>query len=172
MLKRLLEIDKKLLIIIGLFIGILVSFGSVKALEYMDSPEFCATCHLMGGVTESFLDSTHAGIECNDCHLPNENIAGKLIYKGKVGMGHVYYNSIGTDKIPEVVHAKENTLETIQANCISCHEATLSNVSHDSKDRCISCHQSVPHGNTHFKTEEFDKRAKSGSLLENKGGFY
>jgi cytochrome c nitrite reductase small subunit len=169
MLKKLLGIDKKMLLFIGVFAGIIVSVVTVKTLAYTDSPEFCSSCHIMTEVHDSFSDSNHAGLACGDCHLPHENMVDKYTYKAKAGMTHVYFNTLGEAKIPKVLHATENSEEVINENCISCHENTLDNVSHDAKDSCSSCHQAVPHGKG-FKTEDYFKPPKPGELLENKGG--
>ncbi|MFE8703351.1 cytochrome c3 family protein [Cytobacillus sp. FJAT-54145] len=169
MLKKLFSIDKKLLILIGVFTGIVISAVTAKTLAYTDSADFCQSCHIMNNVHASFTDSTHAKLACNDCHLPHETKVGKLAYKAKAGMSHMYYNTIGSEKIPDVLHATDNSMEVIQQNCVDCHESTLDNVSHDSKDSCMSCHQEVPHGKG-FKTEDYFKPPKPGELLEDKGG--
>src|SRR5690606_23786642 len=126
-------------------------------------------CHIMTQVHESFTDSTHAQLSCGDCHLPHDNIAVKLTEKAKAGLGHVYYNTLGSDKIPSVLHATDNSKEIINNNCIDCHQNTLQNVSHDVKDSCSDCHKTVPHGKS-FKNEDYFKPPKPGELLENKGG--
>ncbi|MDQ0154112.1 cytochrome c3 family protein [Robertmurraya andreesenii] len=161
--------NKKMLLFIGVFVGIILSVVTVKGLAYSDSPEFCSSCHLMTQVHDSFADSNHADLACGDCHLPHDNIVHKMTEKAKAGMGHIYYNTLGVEKIPGVLHATENSEKIIKENCVSCHENTVKNVSHDAKEDCTDCHQSVPHGKN-FKTEDYYKPAKPGELLENKGG--
>jgi cytochrome c nitrite reductase small subunit len=170
MVKKLRGINKKILLVIALLGGVFLSLATVKTMAYTDSPGFCRNCHTMQSEYTSFMDSTHSGLSCNDCHLPHNNIGQKLFFKGRAGMTHVYYNSLGTDKIPNVIHATNRTKETVNENCISCHKSTLTNVSHNAKDNCVSCHQSVPHGKG-FKDEHFNKPPKSGELLDNKGGY-
>jgi cytochrome c nitrite reductase small subunit len=168
--KKLLRIDKKVLIVVALLIGVALSFSTVKTMAYLDSPVFCQNCHTMQSVYTSFVDSTHAELQCNDCHLPHKSEVGKLFFKGRAGMTHIYFNTLGTEKIPDVIGATERTKAIMNDNCISCHQSTVSNVSHDAKDSCISCHKTVPHGKG-FKDDHFNKPPKSGELLENKGGF-
>jgi cytochrome c nitrite reductase small subunit len=170
MLKKLLAIDKRVLLVAALLAGVFLSVVTVKTMAYTDSPGFCQNCHTMESVYTSFIDSTHAELQCNDCHLPHESVAGKLFFKGRAGMTHVYYNTLGTEKIPDVIYATERTIKVINKNCAECHASTLDNVEHDSKDSCISCHRTVPHGKD-FKDDHFDEPPKSGELLENKGGF-
>lgn len=167
--KKLLAIDKRLLIFIGLFAGIVLSVVTVKTFAYTDSPDFCQSCHIMTSAHDTFADSTHATLACSDCHLPHDTLANKLVFKAKSGLGHVYYNTLGAEKIPNVLIATEGSTDAINQNCIDCHESTLDNVSHDAKDSCSSCHQAIPHGNG-FKTEDYFKPPKPGELLENKGG--
>jgi cytochrome c nitrite reductase small subunit len=169
MLKKLLAIDKRLLLLIGLFVGIIVSVVTVKTLAYTDSAEFCKSCHIMNNVYDSFKDSTHAELACGDCHLPHDSLVSKYTFKAKSGLGHVYYNTLGEEKIPGVLHPTKASKEAINHNCMNCHKSTLENVSHDAKDSCTECHQSVPHGKG-FKTEDYFKAPKPGELLENKGG--
>ncbi|WP_316571023.1 NapC/NirT family cytochrome c [Neobacillus sp. YIM B06451] len=170
MFKKLLAIDKKILIFAALFAGIVLSAVTMKTLAYTDSPNFCQSCHIMDSAYGSFTDSTHSTLSCNDCHLPHDNVAKKLVFKGKAGMGHMYFNTLGKDKIPNVLHATEKTEMVVEQNCITCHESTLTNIEHDAKESCTTCHRTVPHGKN-FKTKEFNKPPKSGELLEHKGGF-
>lgn len=168
-IKKFLSIDKKLLLFIGVFTGIILSVVTVKGLAYTDSADFCGSCHIMTSVHDSFVDSTHAELACADCHLPHDSIVNKYTEKARAGLNHMYYNTLGEDKIPKVLHATDNSMDIITENCIDCHQNTLQNVSHDAKDNCTECHQAVPHGSD-FKTEDYFKPAKSGELLENKGG--
>lgn len=170
MFKKILAIDKKILIFTALFAGIVLSVVTVKTMAYTDSPNFCQSCHIMDSAYGSFTDSTHSTLSCNDCHLPHDSVAKKLVFKGKAGMGHMYYNTLGTEKIPNELHATEKTEKVVEENCITCHESTLTNIEHDAKESCTTCHRTVPHGKN-FKTKEFNKPPKSGELLENKGGF-
>lgn len=169
MFKRLFAIDKRILVVVGVFLGIVLSIVTAKTLAYTDSAEFCSSCHIMTNVYDSFTESNHAELACADCHLPHDTVVNKYVNKAKSGIGHVYYNTLGVEKIPNVLHAVENSETIINQNCIDCHQNTLNNVSHDAKDSCSSCHEAVPHG-ADFKTEDYFKPAKSGELLENKGG--
>lgn len=171
MWKKFLRMDKKLLLVIGLFAGIVFSVFTVKTLSYTDSPDFCSSCHIMDEAYDTMMASTHAGISCGDCHLPHDNIVNKLTFKAKSGMSHVYYNTLGVDKIPEILTATEDSEKAINSNCISCHQQTIDNVDHLAKDSCIDCHREVPHGKD-FKHKEFYEPPKSGELIKNKGGFY
>lgn len=147
--------------IVGIFVGILLMVGGTKTMGYTDSAEFCSSCHIMNAVVESAAESSHAKLSCNDCHLPQDNKVVKLVDKARVGMGHIYYNTIASDSIPDVLHATEWTINTINDNCISCHEHIVSNdkdlaaAAHDVKENCTDCHRSTPHGVQSFKNSSF-----------------
>lgn len=141
-----------LLVFIGIFAGIVIFAGTSKGLEATDSAAFCSSCHIMDDAHDSFMESNHATLSCNDCHVPHDNIVSKLMYKGKAGLSHVYYNTLGVEKIPDILHATESTQEVANENCVRCHAPTLENVDHhDVQDgSCISCHRQVPHGKGTF----------------------
>lgn len=155
--KRFIERRGILLILIGVFVGIVLFAGGSKGLEATDSPEFCSSCHIMESAHDSFMDSNHATLSCNDCHVPHDNVVSKLWYKGKAGLGHIYYNTLGTEKIPDVLHATQSTEDVVNDNCMRCHEPAMENLEHpDVKDRgCISCHRQVPHGKGMYKPDDW-----------------
>lgn len=169
MIKKFFSIHKKTLLLVCVFVGIILSVATVKGLAYTESSDFCGSCHIMNQAHASFEDSAHADLACGECHVPNDSVVSKYAFKAKSGFGHVYYNIAGTEKIPKVLHATKESKDIITENCISCHESTLETVSHNAKENCSSCHEAVPHGSG-FKTEDFNKPAKSGELLKNKGG--
>lgn len=172
-MKKLKEIfsSRKTFWFIGTFVaGMVFWVGFTTAVHYMDSPEFCGMCHIMDEVVDSHAASSHADLECGDCHVPAGNIATKLIYKAKVGTGHVYYTLLAPKDIPNVLHAKEETKKVVEANCIKCHEAMLGNIDHTAKSDCVSCHRGLPHGVQSFKNKEWNEEPKSGELLKNKDG--
>lgn len=147
--------------IVGIFVGILLMVGGTKTMGYTDSAEFCSSCHIMEAVVESAAGSSHAQLACNDCHLPQDNKVVKIVDKARVGMGHIYYNTIASDSIPDVLHATDWTINIINDNCISCHEdiaandKTLAAAAHDVKENCTDCHRSTPHGVQSFKKSSF-----------------
>lgn len=125
-----LKLDKRLLLftVIGIFIGIAFFAGTAGSLKATDTAEFCSSCHIMTDAYESFMESNHATLNCNDCHVPNNSLIEKLPYKAKAGMSHMYMNTIGANSIPDVLYAKDSSQEVINENCISCHAPGLDNV--------------------------------------------
>ncbi|WP_257822753.1 cytochrome c3 family protein [Salipaludibacillus agaradhaerens] len=155
--KELIVRKKLLLVLSGIFIGIVLFAGTVGSMKATDSPEFCSTCHIMDDYYDSFMDSNHATLSCNDCHAPNDSLTAKLVFKAKAGASHMYMNTLGSDQIPDNIHATAQSQEVIDKNCITCHEAGLENVAfHDVKEGgCVDCHRHVPHGNGGHKPEDW-----------------
>lgn len=146
-----------LFMLAGVFIGIALFAGTSSAMKVTDSAEFCSGCHVMDPAYETFNQSNHATLACNDCHAPTDSTVSKMAFKARAGASHVYMNTVGQDDIPDVLKAKDHSLEVVEANCISCHEAGLSNVEyHDVKEGgCIDCHRGVPHGNRMYKPDDW-----------------
>lgn len=157
MMKWFKESNNKLLlfILLGVFIGIVVYAGTVTAIKATDTGEFCSSCHVMDTVYEAFTRSPHGKLDCNDCHAPTDNVVNKMAFKARAGLGHIYMNTLGASRIPDVLHATEASVDVVNKNCISCHEYTLDNVAHDSKGTCIGCHRQVPHGLGIFKSPDW-----------------
>jgi len=116
-----------------------------------NDPTTCNNCHVMDAVYEGWYHAAHQSwATCVDCHTPH-NIVLKYLYKAKSGMNHVTMFSL--NHIPEPLRAAEDTQRIVQANCIRCHEETISEVAdgvmdpESTGDRyCYECHRTVAHG--------------------------
>ncbi len=116
-----------------------------------NDPTTCNNCHVMDAVYEGWYHAAHQSwATCVDCHTPH-NIVLKYLYKAKSGMNHVTMFSL--NHIPEPLRAAEDTQRIVQANCIRCHEETVSEVAdgvmdpESTGDRyCYECHRTVAHG--------------------------
>ncbi len=120
-----------------------------EAFTYMGSDaETCANCHVMDEAYENWYHAPHEKwTECVDCHLPHDNVVSYYIEKGRTGMHDVYVFSTG--QTPDVIRAKPETKEIIQANCVRCHEETVETVvmgAQANERNCWECHRSVAHG--------------------------
>lgn len=131
-------------LIVGGGLGVLVAGGAVMALQATDKPGFCVQCHVMDEAAVTHQRSIHARQTCNDCHMPQgwEYLPAKTI----VGLADVYHNFLGS--VPDQLHATAWSKDTIQANCLRCHGATLEQVTIDVKTRCVDCHRQTPHQRT------------------------
>jgi len=134
-------------LVFGVLVVVSVFFmlGPPQLLARSEAPVFCGGCHVM----ESQFDAwSHAGAHrrgrCVDCHLPNENMAAHYIWKAIDGMKDVgfFYSGLAPDHIRITDHGRE----VLQANCIRCHETTVSMI--DQERQCWDCHRRLAHRRT------------------------
>lgn len=142
-------------------LGILVGLGFYilrisNAASYLsDEPETCINCHVMNPQYATWQHSSHREVaNCNDCHVPQNNVINKYYFKAMDGLRH---STIFTLRIePQVIYIKEAGKNVVQNNCIRCHTELLTDanvlastrVFHtDRRSRqCLECHREVPHG--------------------------
>jgi len=92
-------------LIVGAVIGLGISYFTAVMVDVTGKPEFCATCHEMKPMKETFESSVHGGNNpygfaahhCTDCHVSHSSIIAYLVTKGmsatkdalaKVGLIH------------------------------------------------------------------------------------
>ncbi len=119
-----------------------IVYGTKTAIALTDTPAFCGSCHLTNEAVRTHAVSTHATLNCNDCHAPH-NILAKIPFKAKTGFSDIYVNTFGDP--PTVLKASKGAKDVINQNCQSCHTMTTMNVAMDAKEYCTDCHISVPH---------------------------
>ncbi|MCR5077820.1 MAG: cytochrome c nitrite reductase small subunit [Prevotella sp.] len=106
-----------------------VIFGLVGLFFYLlrmhtyiigDDPAACINCHIMSPYYATWSHSAHArNTMCNDCHVPNNNMAAHYAFKGVDGMKHVAY--FVTHSEDQAFEAEDASAEVIMDNCIRCH---------------------------------------------------
>jgi cytochrome c nitrite reductase small subunit len=132
---------KLFLILGGLFAFILVAGVGLKITE---NPGFCASCHVMKDVYNSWSHSAHRSItNCNTCHTPH-NLLTKIPYKALAGSKHIFMNTFAD--IPTNFQATESSKKIIQSNCVNCHKNLVHNLNKDEGRYCFDCHRNTPHG--------------------------
>ena len=160
MLKKLLPPAKwrfPVLIVSSLFLGlILFLFYVSKAHSYLsDNPETCMNCHIMAPQYATWSHSSHREVaNCNDCHVPHNNVVNKYYFKAKDGLRHATMFTLR--KEPQVIFIHEEGSEVVQNNCIRCHSKLLTDPklassiethqAHRTDRKCVECHREVPHG--------------------------
>lgn len=145
------------IIILGIFVGMsILVFYLSKAHSYIsDDPKTCVNCHIMAPQYATWQHSSHREwTNCNDCHVPHNNIANKYYFKMKDGMRHASMFTLRME--PQVIKMHEAGQEVVQDNCIRCHTHLLtdSKVLHKTTEfqhyrdnrPCWECHREVPHG--------------------------
>ena len=126
-------------------IGLFVMLGPPKLLAKSESPDFCASCHVMEAQHTAFMHAgAHRRFKCVDCHLPNEGVASHYIWKSIDGMKDVLFFYSG--KVPEKITLSAHGAKVVKANCVRCHETLVSQM--DTSRNCWSCHRRVTHTGT------------------------
>lgn len=120
-----------------------------------DKSETCINCHVMNPQYATWNHSSHREVaNCNDCHVPHDNVINKYFFKAKDGMRHATIFTMRAE--PQVIFIKDAGREVVQQNCIRCHNRfltdnlVLSNLSplinHRTDRQCLDCHRETPHG--------------------------
>lgn len=140
-------------IVMGMFTYLLYVSNAVSYLS--DEPKTCINCHVMTPYFDTWQHSSHARVaNCNDCHVPHNNVANKYLFKAKDGLYHATVFTWHAE--PQVIHIKEAGTNVVQKNCQRCHEnlnsrvktigITLESREHGEGKLCWDCHREVPHG--------------------------
>ena len=136
--------------------------------SYMSNdPKVCINCHPMNAHYATWQHSSHRErASCPQCHLPQDSFIGKMLAKGRDGFKHSV--AMTFHNYEHNIRASENALDRIQANCISCHRETVSQIIENSAlyqldgksdtvdRRCWFCHRDVPHGSNSSLTSTPD----------------
>ncbi len=144
------------IILIGVITGLGCNIIYVsKAWTYIsDDPETCVNCHIMATEYTTWRHSSHGrNTNCNDCHVPHDNVFRKYYFKAMDGMRH---SAIFTTRgYEQSIRMLDPGKKVVLENCIRCHgpltEMVKANVEFkDTKTGngrlCWECHREVPHG--------------------------
>ncbi len=142
---------------LAVFTGIvLVLFRVSNATSYLsDSPEACMNCHVMTPQYATWQRSSHARVAtCNDCHVPQDNIFRKYLFKAMDGTRHATMFTLRMEE--QVIKIKEAGAGVVQENCIRCHQSyihktdlvnsSFASAQEDNSKLCWDCHRETPHG--------------------------
>jgi len=143
--------------LLGIFTGLgILTLYLAKAHSYLsDRPETCVNCHIMAPQYATWQHSSHREYtNCNDCHVPHNNIANKYFFKAKDGLRHSGMFALKLE--PQVIRIKKAGAEAVHNNCIRCHETLLVDPKLEAtvamfratreNRKCTECHREVPHG--------------------------
>lgn len=133
------------LALVGAGLGIFLAFGPPKLYAKSESPEFCAGCHVMESRYEAWFHAgAHRRVKCVDCHLPNDNLANHLVWKGIDG-GRDFI-TFHTGLFAENIRLTARGARTVKDNCLRCHAETMARVNEDRN--CWVCHRQTSHKKT------------------------
>ncbi|MRR58023.1 MAG: cytochrome c nitrite reductase small subunit [Deltaproteobacteria bacterium] len=126
----------------GTSVMLFILLGPPKLLAKSESPDFCASCHVMEEQHTAWRHSgAHRRIRCVDCHLPNGNPAEHYLWKSIDGMKDVVV--FHTGNVPETIKLSSHGEKVVQANCIKCHGEAAANM--DQTRKCWGCHRQLRH---------------------------
>ena len=161
-----------MLLIIGMFAGIIFWGGFNTALEMTNTMEFCLSCHEMkNNPYAEYQDTIHfknpSGVQvtCADCHVPRPWVY-KVIRKIKASR-ELWYKATGKIDTPEKFNAHRWELanrvwDSMKASdsreCRNCHSFESMDLSEqdrsarkkhgravDQGETCIDCHTGIAH---------------------------
>ncbi len=128
--------------LLGLGGGLFLMLGPPQLLAKSESPEFCASCHVMEAEYEAwFHQGAHRRKACVECHLPHGNLASYYTWKSIDGMKDVVVFNSG--RVPEQIVISEHGQSVLKGNCIRCHESTVEMIDQDRN--CWNCHRRLSH---------------------------
>lgn len=145
------------ILILGITTGLIIfAFRISKAASYLsDEPKTCVNCHIMAPQFATWYHSAHREVtNCNDCHVPHNNIINKYYFKAKDGLRHATIFTLRRE--PQVIFILEAGKQVVQQNCIRCHAYTINDDNmlaltsefHTARSerKCWECHRETPHG--------------------------
>lgn len=139
--KRLLQF-LGLLVLVAVAAGGFISFGPPGLYARSESPEFCASCHVMQAEYENWFHTAgHRRLKCIDCHLPNDSLPRHLAWKGIEGMWDSYVFHSG--RVPETIKLSDQGAKFLVENCRRCHGELVSMIHEDRN--CWQCHRRLSH---------------------------
>lgn len=155
MLKKLLPPPKwrlPVMFVSAVFIGIvLFTLYISKAHSYLsDDPRACVNCHIMAPQYATWAHSSHREwANCNDCHIPQDNIFNKYYFKASDGLRHSTLFALRKER--QVIMILEAGAKVVQNNCIRCHEKQIIDPKLEASvamhrairedRRCVDCHR-------------------------------
>lgn len=126
-------------------VGLFLALGPPRLLAKSESPQFCASCHVMEEQYEAwFHQGAHRRKACGECHLPNGDPVSHYAWKAVDGMKDVVVFNSG--RVPENIRISEHGRQLVRANCVRCHETAVEMI--DNGRPCWDCHRRITHART------------------------
>ncbi|MDP4160347.1 MAG: NapC/NirT family cytochrome c [Bacillota bacterium] len=148
--KKLLSLNRKKLVLIGLGGVVAISLLTGVALKATSTPQFCSSCHEMSPEYTTWETSSHSKIACVTCHI--EPGAVSFVTHKISSLNQLYLHLTG--KVPGTIVMPDPIKNEV---CEECHstarKVTASGdiiIPHDKHlaqgIACVACHGGVVHG--------------------------
>lgn len=102
--------------VINVGVGTQVTY---RAIEHMETPEFCGSCHVMAPEERAHADSPHSQITCAECHVGDG--AGGLVKSKISGARQFFENLSGSVHMPIPSALATDRLVPAKQTCEECH---------------------------------------------------
>jgi nitrate/TMAO reductase-like tetraheme cytochrome c subunit len=100
-----------------LIIVLIALAGGTYGWEYSNSPQFCGTtCHTMPPQNAVYIESPHANVTCEECHIGRASFVSQLTRKSQ-GLKELYYQVFDLYEFPLRAKALRPAVDT----CEKCH---------------------------------------------------
>lgn len=104
-------------VIVLLIIVLIALVGGTYGWEYSNSPQFCGTtCHTMPPQNAVYVESPHANVTCEECHIGRTSFVNQLTRKSQ-GLKEAYYQIFKLYEFPIRAKALRPAVDT----CEKCH---------------------------------------------------
>ncbi len=111
-------------------VGLALALPASQTLRSLSKNEYCASCHIMEPVVETFAHSSHGGnndsgfvADCVSCHIPKSNVVEELWVKGTSGARHLWGEYV--TGMTELDYDRLHDMRTeyvYDSGCLSCHK--------------------------------------------------
>ncbi len=150
------------LVLVCIGAGMLLSLIMSEAIIATSGGDFCINCHSMKPMVDTYYESLHGGAnktgvvaKCTDCHLPHENIAMYVLYKGLISAHDIYAEVFyDKDKIDWIGKSERDEVKVYDSGCLKCHANYFDATAHSRKaliahkaykirenKKCSTCHK-------------------------------
>ena len=129
----------------GIVVGVVLSAFAVLAYHQSGDARFCSSCHSMKLVHSRWQSSNHSQFTCTECHLPDSNIAYKVVYKTQAGINDLVHET--ARKYQAGIGISAAGRQIVNGNCFRCHVSTVANTPMvEGGANCLKCHRYLAHG--------------------------
>lgn len=109
-------------VLVVLLLASSLFLGGVHAWEYSNSPQFCGTaCHTMPPQSVTYLQSPHANVTCEECHIGRVSLPDQFTRKTREGLRELYLMIFELYEYP----IRASNLQPVRDTCEKCHKPEI-----------------------------------------------